>query len=113
MPMLPPRPCTAPRCRAMSIKGGRCKEHEPKAWATSDAKTATERGYGAAWRKLRKVALERDKYLCQLCLANGIATLATDVDHIISKANGGADDINNLQCLCRACHKAKTIREKQ
>lgn len=33
---------------------------------------------------------------------------ATDIDHIIELANGGTDDIENLQPLCSPCHKAKT-----
>lgn len=112
MPKLPPRPCTAPRCKQMSVSGGRCKQHQQKAWASSEGKTATERGYGHSWRKVRKQALERDQYLCQECLKHGIATLATDVDHIINKAQGGTDELNNLQSLCNPCHKNKTISER-
>ena len=70
-----------------------------------------ERGYGSAWVKLRKVILKRDSYLCQACLAQGRPTPATDVDHIKPKAQGGTDDVANLQSLCRACHEDKTKRE--
>jgi hypothetical protein len=35
---------------------------------------------------------------------------ATEVDHIIELANGGTDDVDNLQPLCSACHKAKTAQ---
>ena len=31
-----------------------------------------------------------------------------DVDHIIPRANGGANSLGNLQALCVGCHGAKT-----
>ena len=30
---------------------------------------------------------------------------------LVNKASGGTDDVDNLQALCRACHKAKTQAE--
>jgi 5-methylcytosine-specific restriction protein A len=36
---------------------------------------------------------------------------ATDVDHVLRKAAGGADDDSNLQSLCHSHHSAKTARE--
>jgi 5-methylcytosine-specific restriction enzyme A len=70
-----------------------------------------ERGYGSAWERIRIVALRRDSYLCQPCLAKGRPTTATQVDHIKPKAKGGTDDIGNLQSVCRECHNAKTAHE--
>ena len=70
-----------------------------------------ERGYGAAWDKLRAHILQRDKRLCRSCIRLGIIRTATDVDHIIRKADGGNDDESNLQSLCRSCHKDKTRAE--
>jgi 5-methylcytosine-specific restriction protein A len=96
----------------MITKNGRCDDHQLVAWASSVGKTPTERGYGAAWRKLRKSVLIRDNYLCKACEAKGIATPATDVDHIVNKARGGSDILSNLQSLCKECHRAKTIRER-
>ena len=112
MPKLPPRPCPTARCRNMTTRNGRCDDHQPIAWASSVGKTPTERGYGAAWRKLRNLALKRDSHLCQLCLRNGIVTLATEVDHILNKARGGTDSMDNLQSVCRSCHRLKTHKER-
>lgn len=70
-----------------------------------------ERGYGTQWDKLRKRILIRDKYLCQVCLKQGIPTPAKQVDHIIPKAQLGTDDTDNLQSICIPCHKAKTKAE--
>lgn len=69
------------------------------------------RGYGAAWDKLRKFILERDKHLCQPCLSKGRPTQATAVDHIKPKAKGGMDDPDNLQAICGPCHDEKTTLE--
>lgn len=114
MPVMPPKPCKAPRCRVMASKGGYCDEHKPVIvpWQSSIGKSAKERGYGSSWVKLRKSALKRDYYLCQECKKSGIATPATEVDHILNKARGGDDDMNNLQSLCKPCHKRKTIEER-
>lgn len=115
MPKLPPRPCTAPRCKAMSDKAGKCAQHyvKPKAWVSSEGKSPAERGYGPAWRKQRKRILLRDTHLCQPCLKNGIMTQAREVDHILKKASGGTDDDDNLQSICTPCHKKKTILERR
>jgi len=55
--------------------------------------------------------MKRDKYLCQLCLKEDRVTEAYAVDHIVGKAQGGTDDMGNLQALCRECHGRKTARE--
>ena len=112
MPSLPPKPCCTPRCHKMATKRGKCEDHQPEAWVSSKGKTAEERGYGHKWKKIRKQALVRDGYLCQECLKSGLLTVATDVDHIINKAQGGTDALSNLQCLCHPCHKIKTISER-
>ena len=78
----------------------------------TQGKTTTQRGYGHAWRKQRGKALERDGYICQECKTRHIITPATDVDHIIEKAHGGTDDLDNLQSLCNPCHKDKTNKRQ-
>lgn len=73
--------------------------------------TATERGYGTLWGKIRKVAMARDSGLCQPCVRSGKITKANEVDHIVPKSKGGADDLENLQAICKQCHKEKTAME--
>jgi 5-methylcytosine-specific restriction protein A len=77
------------------------------------SKSTTERGYGYAWRKVRNLALRRDKGLCQSCLSQGRVRVAREVDHIIRKAEGGDDSLANLQSLCTPCHEAKTRDENR
>lgn len=65
----------------------------------------------AAWRKLRKQVLERDRYRCQL-REPGCTGKATVVDHIINVGAGGAPlDPKNLQSACAPCNARKAGRE--
>lgn len=73
--------------------------------------TTTQRGYGWKWQKLRLKVLERDHYICQAHLKRGVYVPGNDVDHIVSKAKGGGDDMENLRILCSACHRHKTATE--
>lgn len=72
--------------------------------------SASSRGYGAAWRRLRALVLSQEP-LCRPCAAAGRVTAATEVDHLKPKAKGGADDLENLMPICRPCHHDKTIRD--
>ena len=84
----------------------------PRGWKSDAVRgTRQERGYGAAWERLRAQVLKRDEHLCQPCLKAGRPTVGTQVDHRIPKSQGGTDDLANLQTICLACHKAKTARE--
>ena len=70
----------------------------------------SERGYGHDWQQVRKIALARDKHLCQECLRNGRIIPALHVDHIvpIKSAPDLRLDVSNHQSLCEPCHAAKT-----
>lgn len=81
-----------------------------KGWADTQRGTRTQRGYGWAWEQLRARILQREP-LCRACRADERAVLATTVDHIKPKHQGGTDDEGNLQPLCKPCHKAKTAKE--
>lgn len=66
---------------------------------------------GRPWRRKRAAVLKRDGYVCQCCQRGGRVTLATEVDHVVPRAEGGSDDETNLQAICAECHKAKTVAE--
>lgn len=82
-------------------------------WADSRRGSRHARGYGSAWDRLRLQILMRDNHLCQCeeCRAMGRVRPATEVDHIVNKAQGGTDDPSNLQAINTECHKAKSARE--
>lgn len=130
MPAAPLRPCSYPGCPSL-VRGpaSRCPQHAAVATATRKAQdvrrgSSTARGYGAAWQKHRAAFLE-DLYFrqrtagkhsrpwaaCEICLERGVIARATDVDHRISRAQGGSEDFANLQGLCHRCHSQKTARE--
>lgn len=73
------------------------------------------------WKLLRLEALQRDNYLCVECLKNGKITPADTVHHIkpLRIDQTGAEDLNNLETVCRACHnklhreRPKTLAKKK
>ena len=64
------------------------------------------------WQRIRKIKLKREP-LCRLCWKNHKRqTPANTVDHIHGWTNWTEFlDLNNLQCLCKSCHKEKTEGE--
>jgi 5-methylcytosine-specific restriction protein A len=87
-----------------------CRFWTMKAWQHS-TESNTARGYGAQWRKLRTLVMQRDAGICQPCKKMGILHMGTEVDHIKPKAQGGTDDMGNLQTICSEAHKRKTTEE--
>lgn len=64
----------------------------------------------------RRLQTRRRRYLaehplCARCDAFGRTSEAVELDHVVPLAKGGTDDESNLQGLCVACHKAKTIED--
>lgn len=112
-------PCRAPRCPNLTTRKdkGYCDEHKDRRtnWAKHQRRhgNTTQRGYGHVWRKLRTQILQRDDYLCVSCRAAGRLVPATDVDHIVPKSQGGTDTPDNLQSLCKPCHRRKTATENK
>ena len=82
-----------------------------RAW-DHGGKSRHERGYGHQWERIRKLVLQRDNRLCQPCLRKSRVTPAAAVDHILAKAKGGTDELENLEAICRPCHLDKTMREQ-
>jgi 5-methylcytosine-specific restriction enzyme A len=116
MPYQAARPCRHVGCGALVRDGsGYCQAHQAdrKAGRFADDRrgTASERGYGSAWKKLRDIVMRRDCGLCQTCKQAGRITVAVQVDHIVPKAEGGTDAEDNLQAICKACHTSKTAAE--
>jgi 5-methylcytosine-specific restriction endonuclease McrA len=57
-----------------------------------------------AWRAVRLVVMDRDKWVCQI-RQRGCTYRATDVDHIQAAVEGGEFyDLSNLRASCRGCN---------
>lgn len=117
MPVRPLRPCKHRGCSAL-VPGGKtyCPAHasEEIKWKPDAVRgNRHERGYGNAWTKRRDRILRRDCGLCQVCKRAGRVTIATEVDHRVPKSQGGTDDDDNLQSICKPCHKTKTGSERK
>lgn len=84
-----------------------------RGWAETRSTSSSERGYGWAWQKARQRILARDCGLCQCeeCKRLKRLRVATEVDHIVPKFEGGTDDDENLQAVNTDCHKLKTAAE--
>jgi 5-methylcytosine-specific restriction endonuclease McrA len=74
-----------------------------KSWAQAFYKSK-------AWRAAREQALRRDAYTCHDCEGR-----ATEVHHIRELTPDNIGDpaialgLDNLQCLCHACHTKRTL----
>ncbi len=110
MPATPPKPCSHPGCGVLVRDGSsRCAKHPKAQWAKPV--TATKRVTGRKLQALRAELFARQP-LCVLCQAQGKVTLASQRDHIIPLAEGGADDAANVQGLCEPCHASKSESER-
>ena len=73
-------------------------------WAKNPS-TATV--YSHYWTLVRREALERDGYQCQLKFP-GCLGKATEADHIVSVADGGEHTLENARAVCKRCHRTRT-----
>lgn len=120
MPVMPAKPCKRSGCGAVTRDpSGYCDAHKGDAksgkFADQWRGSRQSRGYGAGWEGKRQAVFARDKGLCQECLRMGIITAPVGrrriCDHVMPKAEGGSDDMSNLQTLCKTCSDRKTADE--
>ena len=66
------------------------------------------------YRQRAKAYLARNPY-CEECARAGRSTMADEIDHVTPLGAGGLDDLDNLQSLCKPCHREKSyaFRQKQ
>lgn len=118
MPHRPAQACAQPGCPALVRGRTRCEKHtkqrEQPRTQEYDTKrgSASQRGYGVRWRRLRIMFLHAHPLCADPFHDHGDRPVpATDVDHIVSKRAGGRDVWDNLQSLCHSCHSRKTAQE--
>lgn len=71
----------------------------------------TERKRGRAGQRQRQRRLKRSNGLCEMCLADGLTTIATVVDHETPLALGGLDVDGNTRNLCDRHHAIVTAEQ--
>ncbi|WP_422398452.1 HNH endonuclease [Teredinibacter turnerae] len=108
----PPYFCARCKC----VHAGVCAAKPKHNW--SQRKRSRSGRGGRPWERKRKAVFERDKYLCQKHLERGAlvaVTLHGDdagiCDHKVPLSEGGTDDEDNLQTLCKECSGDKTKAE--
>jgi len=87
--------------------------HRPPGWKPRKpwAKVRDANPLPRNWTRIRTDQLRREP-LCRACSQHGRVTAATEVDHIVPRANGGGSEGTNLQSLCHDCHVGKTLAEQ-
>jgi 5-methylcytosine-specific restriction protein A len=78
------------------------------AYQSKPLRKTAARGYGARWRKLRRLIASERPAVCVACGYAG-ASRAMHLDHIRPLSQGGTNDPCNLQWLCAGCHSKKTV----
>lgn len=59
------------------------------------------------WKDQRLRVLKRDSYICAYC-----SNEATQVDHVISRKDGGSHDLDNLVACCAKCNQLKSSKSE-
>ena len=80
-----------------------CAQYQPCPAHPAPVPFATSAPMPPGWPALRAACLARDSWTCQACGAP-----ATDADHVIPRALGGPDTLENLRALCGPCHHRAT-----
>jgi 5-methylcytosine-specific restriction enzyme A len=119
MPMAAKRPCLASGCPRFAEVRGRCLTHATphdvatrgqSGWSQRPSDPEGQRLRGRANQERRRQLFAREP-LCRACATSGRVTTATVADHVVPLAEGGRDEMPNLEPLCADCHQVKTQAE--
>lgn len=62
------------------------------------------------WQRRKRAVFSRDGWRCVECERY---KRPLHCDHITPRAEGGGDELDNLQTLCQDCHNKKTAAENR
>lgn len=105
-PTMPPTRCAAPGCSRLTPSGrARCPEHTQRGMSAHTQWLKTHPQDVGPWSSLRTRTLQEHP----TCQHPTCQSPATEVDHLVEIADGGAFlDPGNVQALCREHHERKT-----
>lgn len=89
-----------------------CKPREPKRFKPKPKKSRTQWRSGRVIKKgrdmkeLRAEAMERAQGYCESCGVARIFDNTAEMHHVQKRSHGGSDILENVQMLCRPCHRA-------
>lgn len=63
--------------------------------------------YCKDWNELSKKCKERDGNRCRVCGATSTPENRLNACHIVSKSQGGKDELSNLITKCEKCHSSE------
>lgn len=110
MPRRSPHVCATPQCNGVTHRRY-CQRCEARRGRTTDEErpSAAKRGYGRAWRRLRRLKLARDP----ICEMAGCEEPAVDVHHRAPVRTSGRVlvSLDELQSLCHRHHSIITRQE--
>ena len=108
------RPCIEPDCNSLARTGARCPTHaQAHVAAKSRRRNQAAPPHGAA-ATMRATIKTTGWGYCSAPDHPGPGLLPAadiEVDHVVPLADGGGDTHNNVQTLCRPCHKTKSDAE--
>lgn len=105
------RRCLEQGCRSVGYGTTRCPAHTRGLAARKNMKRAAAPGDGAA-RRARRVLVDAGLGQCDGC-RDWHSPPDLEIDHVKALADGGHDIAENLQVLCKLCHRAKSAAENK
>lgn len=116
MPSAPLKPCSFPGCGRLVQPGTRrCEVHGAQDQRQYDREQRSPEAvafyHSRFWTTLSGACRERATGLCEECQRAGVYRAGNQADHIVPREQGGSDDLDNLQWLCRSCHSRKSATE--
>ena len=95
-----------------AIPNHRPSKARPKRADDSARPNAHARGYcSRSWKAIRALVLLRDIWKCVDCQRVIAEPRHAHVDHIVPRALGGSDSLDNLATRCASCHAKKGYRD--
>lgn len=109
--------CNFPGCRALT-QDFYCSEHRQKKYRAARPSGSRRNPSGVEWGERRLTVARRQGFACTDCGKTvawidetGEPRVSGHLHHLKPRAEGGGDEDENLQMLCRRCHARHSLAE--